>query len=213
MPVGNYVCESFVDEYLAGLRGYRLEARALLARALQDSTVSVEHARVVCQEFDHLCPTPREIKDVAYIKRELFVPPPQPDVPPDATYEPGWSRRLLNVVSGGPWARDTNGEYPEERKARLIREMVRERLGKTDMRHVSLTEYFAVVEELGFGLHEEIGPDGQSRKTGRLNSEQRALRGDYRLPPAKEVQPDEPRKITAEDVERARREREEHNEG
>lgn len=90
-----------VKEYLAGLRGYNpmKEAEALLAHTVQSACVSVDHAKAVLGSFDEVCPTPREIKDVALNTRERHLPPkPPPEVewrkqygPPD----PEWSEKLL----------------------------------------------------------------------------------------------------------------------
>ena len=89
--VANPVCLALVRELLTALRNFPFhpEGAERLARVLGECTVSVAHARAVLEEFDSDCPTPREIKDVAYRLREQYVPPPKPDVPPDATYKPG----------------------------------------------------------------------------------------------------------------------------
>ena len=99
------VALTLVRKQLTGLRGYndRPEAEALLAAAIQETCISVDHARAVLATFDHLCPTPREIKDTAHSLRPKFEPPNDRTAewkkqygPPD----PGWSERLLTRAAG-----------------------------------------------------------------------------------------------------------------
>ena len=66
---------------LSGLRGYpsNADGEALLATTVQEHMLSVEHARSVLRHFDHLCPTPAEIKAVAWnSERKNFEPPSKP---------------------------------------------------------------------------------------------------------------------------------------
>lgn len=96
--------------YLAGLRGYNgmKESESLLARTVQSVCVSVEHADYVLGSFDDMCPTPREMKDVAYGSRERFLPkgPTLQEQweaeygPPDAEFKDNLLAALSGIAGG-----------------------------------------------------------------------------------------------------------------
>jgi len=68
-------------KFLSGLRGFptTIPGESLLSRTVQENTLSVEHAESVLAHFDDLCPTPHEIKEVAWnSERARFEPPPKP---------------------------------------------------------------------------------------------------------------------------------------
>jgi len=101
------VALSMVLKYLAGLRGFnpQKESQGLFVRTIQDACVSVSHAEYVLSQFDDICPTPREIKDVAFTSRERFLPqgPSQKEQwekqygPPDKSI----TEKIQSVVKGG----------------------------------------------------------------------------------------------------------------
>lgn len=90
-----------VRAYLAGLRGYPFhkEGESLLARTIQECAVSLAHADAILETFDNLCPTPREIKDVAFNLRSRFEPKPKSDIEKwkeeGATYDPTFYSKLI----------------------------------------------------------------------------------------------------------------------
>jgi len=97
-----------VRECLSGLRGYNNmpQAEMLLVRALQSVAVSVSHADAILTTFDDQCPTPREIKDVAFNTHDKFLPP-QPSQTEQWEKEYGkpdaaWSQKLVQAAVKSP---------------------------------------------------------------------------------------------------------------
>lgn len=83
--------------HLAALRFYSAEpaAEAQLARTIQAACVSLTHADYVLASFDHDCPTPGQIKDLARDTRDRFLPKKPSQVeqwekeygPPDTSFK------------------------------------------------------------------------------------------------------------------------------
>ena len=96
-PVAAAVARALVREHWAGLRGFPSleEGQVLLLRALQDCCLSVDHARQVARTFNNLCPTPKEVADVAYNVRDRFAPKEKWVKEEGVVYDPAFRAALL----------------------------------------------------------------------------------------------------------------------
>ena len=72
--VGLTICQSLIEEFLNGYRGYPDSDAGVknFARALQASVVSVGHARATLESFDEFFPTKKQINDTAWNLRPKF---------------------------------------------------------------------------------------------------------------------------------------------
>jgi hypothetical protein len=114
-----------VRHHLAGLRGFnpKPEAEALLARTVQAVCISVEHVDAVLSSFDNECPTPREIKDIAWSTRPKFEPKVDQYREWERQYGPPdkqWSENLIKQADQ-PASKPTMKEWGAERRAMRLK--------------------------------------------------------------------------------------------
>lgn len=152
--VATEVAKALVEKYLRALKDYRNEARDGLAMALQDTALGVGHAEATLKQFDHECPTPREIKDTALNLREKFLPPaPAQKDKWEAegyTYDANVFRQITQEIT----ANLAGGKFwPNQNE--LMWRAIKKHLKLANFRDVSWGECWNAAAELGFPLNLE----------------------------------------------------------
>jgi hypothetical protein len=144
--VARALAEMYVQQ-LSGLKDYPPYAAGAdrLANELVACAVSVEHAKAVVEYFDDVCPTPRELRDVAANLREKYAPPEPPErerwereygpprpVPVPILADPGASAEADRTM----WAR------------------IRHKLNVSDLAKVTWAQVYQAKRDLGYQLAE-----------------------------------------------------------
>ena len=153
--IADEVGQHLVQEYLSGLRGYPLheDGQRCLGRHLAKYCLSVSHAKAILSEFTDLCPTPREIYDVAYnpTTRAGFLPPERPLKEQweaeGCTYDATYYQRM---VQNGELKMPKSGQPTE--LERLYR-AVKAKLRLKDFSKVSIGQIWSTARDMGFPLN------------------------------------------------------------
>lgn len=123
---------------LGGFRGYPKDGENRFAEVLQESAVSVEHAKAVMQSFDGEFPTIREIRDTAMNLRAKF------EREPDMRAE--WEKQY-----GPPQPFDvTVPQNPIRRDDQLWRDIRKHVGASADLSRMSWPALAKIARELGY---------------------------------------------------------------
>ena len=143
------VCVSLIRSELAGYQGYphTLQGEERFARALQDVTVSVEHARATLAKFKEGFPTVQNIIDTAVNLRSKFEPQVDERLEWERTY--GKPKPVpVDFASVGE-------QVHKDMWTKLKQHFIQQPGGFPGWAKVSWKEIYAAMEQLGYPLNRE----------------------------------------------------------
>lgn len=166
----------------------------------------MSHAEAVLAEFDHLCPTPLEIHNIAFNEnlRSKFLPPAPPLIErwiaEGCTYDENYYRRM---VEAGELRMPTVGGPTESEKLHAAVKHKLASQGIKNLKNVSYAQIWSVARSLGFPLNRY-----QTEDANRWEAIQpRRETGAPAVEDPKVANGEKARVITSADIDAARRKR------